>query len=192
MLISAAGMGMVGTPTVVLYRGLTTCMMVGQDLCGQRWRPFTELSLVLFISVEQSLLPWLYCLLCLSISLALYLVDLTLLIYLLGQSVILLEGMTTIRGPCALKEAAFFCFYLPSLHFFSFPSSPFSVKYLLGLQFIKCHFIKSCFHLSKMAVRLKLFYCVRSQKNIKKNPFLEWNNTAHFSSVFLIFLLMAL
>lgn len=31
-----------------------------------------------------------------------------------------------------------------------------------------------------------------SQENIKKNLFREWNNTTHFSSVFLIFLLMVL
>lgn len=189
MLISAVGMGMLRTPTVVLYRGLIPCMMVGQDCCGQRWCLFTVFSLVLFISVEQSLLPWLYCCLCLSLSLALYLVDLILLIHLLGQSVIPLEGMTTIRGPCALTEAAFFCFPLPS-----YPSSPSSPLHFLSnrLQLIKCYFIKACFHLSKMAVRLKLFYCVRSQKNIKKNPFWEWNNTVLFSSVFLIFLLKAL
>lgn len=96
------------------------------------------------------------------------------------------------QGLCAPPEAAFFCLFSPSLPFCSSSPSLFYIKYLLGLQLIKYHFTKSCFHLSKMAVRLKLFDCIRSQENIKKNPFGEWNNTTHFSSVSLVFLLMAL
>lgn len=101
--------------------------------------------------------------------------------------------MTTVNWACVCPpEAAFFCGFLPSLPFLAFLPSLFYIKYLLGLQLIKYHFIKSCFRLSKMAVRLKLFDCIRSQENIKKNPFGEWNNTTHFSSVSLVFLLMAL
>lgn len=65
-------------------------------------------------------------------------------------------------GPCVPQKQ-------PSFVFLS--SFPFYAKYLLGLKLIKYYFVKSCFYLSKMAVRLKLFYCVRSHKNIKKNPF---------------------
>lgn len=147
------------THTELLYRVLTHCMMVGQELCGQQCCLLTELSLGLL----SSLLSKAYCLECTA-----FCVFPGLLLYIFLTSFFSFISCTTLNGLMCIPRSSPL---LSSLPFLSFSSFPFYAKYLLGLKLIKYHFVKSCFYLSKMALRLKLFYCVRSQKNIKKNPF---------------------
>lgn len=151
-----------------------TCSLHDSRAGGPLWLVVVSADRALpglaIISVEKSLLPGLYYFLCLSLSPPSFLFDLILLIYPLGQSVALLVGVTTISTSMCIPRSSFLSPSLdfPTLHLL--PFSPFLSNICISYS-LKHHFVKSCFHLSKMAVKLKLFYCVRSKENINKNPF---------------------